>query len=995
MESNPTRPESLHPRRAPAHKSVSLRHSPPVQFQDSTTPSSGDSALRSGNTSTDPVGSIGLSLKPGTQKHSSGESSNAERWFESSNNNIAQSAASFTENEPPFFLRNSSSSETPPDVTDRRIAPFQPETSELPYRSCLLPEESRESGSDDFRNIIDDLTVENRKLKRRLKKYKKVHDTHLQADKLFEIRVHGLSAEKKKELEETLWKFSMGLEEPPTAVSTVPSTHGHVGSSNSGHLPSSLDNRQTSSHTSTRFGDSAYASMSASGQNSAAPSGHDSEHKKASKSTMTRQQQNVRSYLHEIPQGLLPTRSVAMSEKAKKKMVVRRMEQIFAGKGPAPDGHQHQIQQEEVAQSAAQADRKATEDAGRFVKREGLREAQIMHEPTEDPVQPEPEREKPRITSGILKPDMESRGTDTGEESPNQRPTRPLDLDPHRAQVPQENIDYMRHLGFSPADINSTHQLEDDHGWIYLNLLINMAQLHTVNVTPEFVKQAVSDYSTKFELTPDGRKIRWRGGDDITRNSSDSSPDGQNQPSTVSGRKLKKRGKAIGQSNGGTNNSLSMSTPQFDEHRNKLAYVPLFYQNQETESDDDFSPEPQISWSSPEQDQTGVSSGLTSSGVRNDTQKKNTPGDDGPIIFYNKFRFCTDLSGDRNNKPLATPNTASSLNAWPVGASPPRPTKGAPKEPEMRGPLYHVNIDDASEDAMDVDDDQPSSELNMSLVSGGSSEDLAATRQPMFINLDASGVGGVQPDDHFSIDVESRSRTVKDVSGGARHATVHKYPNRIVAALAERRKPEEAAGKGKATDQFLRREIISARRTQLEASVLPPPSFLIPGNDDDESDYDDDEAVSECHSYYNEPPSVCPRPQLVNMASLSSDEESSSEEEDGSESDGEVDLLASARMADPKMIREQEIQYDSAVAERLAEEIPAGSSAATAGGGSGFNTPFSVGEGVGKSPKMPSRRSSKMGAGAVAASVVAGMKRQRTGEGAVGPLERRKTPKLE
>lgn len=52
-----------------------------------------------------------------------------------------------------------------------------------------------------------------------------------------------------------------------------------------------------------------------------------------------------------------------------------------------------------------------------------------------------------------------------------------------------------------------------------------------------------------------------------------------------------------------------------------------------------------------------------------------------------------------------------------------------------------------------------------------------------------------------------------------------------------------------------------------------------------------------------------------------------------------MDFLAAARQVDPETIRVKEREYDAEVAERLAEEIPAGSSAATAGGGSGFNSP--------------------------------------------------------
>jgi len=81
-------PFSGHPRRPPAHKSVSLRHSPSTQ--DSTF--TGEKHLGTVKSNQKQVSRHErLSLRPGTQKYSSGESSNAERWFEDSNNNVIDS----------------------------------------------------------------------------------------------------------------------------------------------------------------------------------------------------------------------------------------------------------------------------------------------------------------------------------------------------------------------------------------------------------------------------------------------------------------------------------------------------------------------------------------------------------------------------------------------------------------------------------------------------------------------------------------------------------------------------------------------------------------------------------------------------------------------------------------------------------------------------------------------------------------------------------------
>jgi hypothetical protein len=145
------------------------------------------------------------------------------------------------------------------------------------------------------------------------------------------------------------------------------------------------------------------------------------------------------------------------------------------------------------------------------------------------PAEPEIEMKEARQSKPVA-PNMSNAdiptGDPAGEESPDQRPTRPLDLDPNRAQVPEDNIKYLRHLGFSPLEAGSDEQLVDGHGYMYLNVLINMAQLHTLNVTPEFVKKSLEQYSKKLELSSDGRKVRWKGGSDLTRTSSNGSPDG-------------------------------------------------------------------------------------------------------------------------------------------------------------------------------------------------------------------------------------------------------------------------------------------------------------------------------------------------------------------------------------------------------------------------------------------------------------------------------------
>lgn len=620
-----------HPRRPPAHQSVSLRHSPP---------SSPNAASDKAN----PPSSV--SPKMASNKHSSGESSDAGKWFERTNNLARQSTAADADNDPPFFLRNSSSSETPPDTSHHHHGPAHPI---IPYRPTLvhLDPEGGGSSTDDFRSVIDDLTVANKKLKQKLKKYEKLHDDHLHDDKLFEVRFHRLPDHKKKELEETLRKFAAALDD--SSATAYPDMASYT---------PALDKRPTAS-SSSRFAESGYASMYTSGQNSSTPSNptsnQDGDRRRMTKAALSRQQQSIQSYLHDIPAGLLPRHNhVPMSDKSKKKLVVRRLEQIFAGRQSASGIHQQPMQQEEVAQSAASADRQAREATGQEYKPEGQREAHIMLKDAGDCLTGD------REFLQSLRPSLHAGEHDVAAtcSSPDQRPTRPLDLDPARAQVSAENMEYIRHLGFTPPDMDTGEAPEDGHGWLYLNLLINMAQLHTLNVTPEFVKDALHDYSSHLELSRDGRKIRWKGGRDITRNSGDSSsehlsgasPNDDTPASPLKRAKTSTTGAGSESQVDSEQRARSMARAKRQKEQSKFAYKPLFFHKDDSEEDDDYygaSPPESLQQPYP----TGDLSAIASSATRHLPSKSRR--EDGPIIFYTKAKFCTDLSGDRLGTSLA------------------------------------------------------------------------------------------------------------------------------------------------------------------------------------------------------------------------------------------------------------------------------------------------------------------------------------------------------
>lgn len=799
----------------------------------------------------------------------------------------------------------------------------------------MFPPHSQGDTSDEFRSVIDDLTIENKKLRKKLRKYEKLNDTHLQADKLFEIRIHSLSADKRRELEEILQEFAANLETPQELKQSGKTTE---------RFAAKLQTASSLANT-----DSGYASMSGqnqslqSGQNQSLQSGQKNNVRTISQPGMSQeQQQNIQTYLHEIPVGLFPQHRTVMTEKARRKLVVRRMEQIFAGKGAANSGHQQPIQQQEVSNSAAHADRVDQGREGREHDLEGSREARIV------PISKHHGASKSNTTAmdQYVEPMDVDRNTyredEDSDDSPDQRPTRPLDLDPHRAQVPSDNIRYMRHLGFSPPEAGANANLADDHGWVYLNVLTNMAQLHTINVTVDFVKRSISEYSDKLELSPDGRKVRWKGGASLTRTSSDGSPDDAARGSMV----ISSKSVDAPDTFPGTISNSAMK-----QMVNKLAYKPLFFRQEETsDSEEDES----AAWTSPARINVG-SGGMDSEGKPRSSPRRRRGGDDGPIIFYNKAKFFTDLSGDTHGSKIDLGNVRhySNNRLRPVGLSRNASLDGDDSA-ERRGPLSKEGV--ITFDVVDTDQSS-----NSDLVTGlsrpassrtSSSEDIE--RSP--ISFEVSGIGGVHPSDNFSINVRSRQRLAAEATlPTIPEAKIKHYTSRIQTILADTHLDPSRSRKGR--QHAVLDEIIKSERQHLPASKLPDPSFYHfddNGEDSEDSMYDSDSessgstASATASKMANRavPTSAL---QLMNWtAATSSDEgcDSSGDSDDGvdgqsmgGEDDGSIDMLANAREIDPNLIRAKEREYDGGVADRLAEEIPAGSSAATAGGGSGFNSP--------------------------------------------------------
>jgi hypothetical protein len=718
-------------------------------------------------------------------------------------------------------------------------------------------------------------------LKKKLKKYEQIYCGQLQSDKLFEIRVHALPASKKRKLERTLQDFASSLGD--TADEELSSAFAQKLAKVPDRKALHPHNASSSSGSNSRPVDSAYASMSTSGGNST--SRLQKQDSGQSSVPSINNEQSIKSYLSNISWGLLPKHPPVMTEKAKKALVVRRLEQLFTGSRDISGKHSQSKQQQEVSQSAANADRKESEAQGHRVEAEGRRESKIYAS----------EQQIPQTGLGS--------GTDSSEDSsprdrsasgatPDQRPTRPLDLDPSRAQDPLDNIGYIKHLGFDSPLMDAEKNVGEEEGWIFLNLLIGMAQLHILNVTPDFVRNAIREQSHRFELSSDGARIRWKGGKEptlVTMESGETSEHSsaysyelgvpQTGHSKSSKRSTENQSGVSGNNQSSHNPSSGSYNTMYEKQRPMLLgqtnyedpyqYRPLFYHNIRSEEEDSYSYDGKdSSLSSGPVD----SSMLDPDGARHRqsskkiTQSRLRKGAD-PIIFYNKAKFYTDLSKDDESMPYNCPlytKDVDGIVGWDDSSS-------IASAHEDKGPISK----EIAKASQQHDAENSDNSVSLDGFTDESTTSSKPTKQALDIkSFEASGIGGVVPGDNFSIEVNVQHQY-----------TLHK-------------------GKSKS-------KIVSVQTKELPPSDLPPPSYaFLPfsssSSDYQDSDSEESEEELDPQAYEQNVKDYVP-PRFLN--SFSSEEATDSADDDDSD-DSSIDMLAQAREIEPETVAAAEKEFD-------------------------------------------------------------------------------------
>ncbi|OTA99139.1 hypothetical protein M426DRAFT_68384 [Hypoxylon sp. CI-4A] len=940
------------------------------------------------------------------RRNSSGDSNetghSAKNWFEVSNQNaMSNMDTRAMDLDPPFYQKETDSSNE--EAAKYGITSQSPAYEFIQSRMPNV-HPGLDSSNEEFRSVIDDLTVENKRLKEELRKYKQMGPDSLRRDKLFEVKVHGLSGRKKRELEATLRDFTTSLE----GSSVGASSNRKKTSSKSKNMHSTLSKHASSSSGSnSRPVDSAYASMST-GPSSSVPllPGQ-------AKAARQRSEQKIQSYLRDIPEGLWPQPTV-MTEKDRKKLVVKRLEHLFTGKmgdpaehiplplGPEPIAEDIPMEgSDEKVIPPNDITREAQIRPRNLRRKESSRDnGSASNSHSHSNTHSNGDQTEPRdngngsgsgnVSGGGSGNNNNTSSPHTTMPPPEQRPTRPRDLDPDRRQVPSENMDYIRHLGlvapesrkqFSARDVSP-----DAEGWVYLNLLCNLAQLHILNVTPAFIRNAVSEKSAKFQLSPDGRKIRWRGGVDGTKFSSDSgsySQHNQSSDDTDGSNDQDQRKKLKTQQTSENDVTAPAHKPskpskfglgvQDSNSSESFHYKPMFVHHRTSSSDEQPSggDETGSSFGPAEESNLGMNSRWGQSGMSGVSQRKRRR--DGAIIYYSGAPFCTDLSGDfgeglgeglgEGEASPATYDVTSSADQGTqttqgpisVGITRPQFSRSTSGSSLPFRPLNTLGFKsrDTLMDLDDNDNDNNHDGIHLPELTAGETEDddidadfswsdTTTTQHSTLLNLEASGLGGISPEDHFVLMVKTRRpkdlHYNNDTNSPDSKVTTESIIHKLASMTTGSPVPPTIPFPTDITVHTVQIEYLSGRFRRLPPVPLPPPAFYFPESDSDldDDDDDDDESADNASSE-----SLISRRAILEDGPSSDIDLSGNDEEDEHSDDGhgyDVSANISPENGD-ELFDVPDIQRGRSGKASPLSKITTGSSVATAGGAvSGYNS---------------------------------------------------------
>jgi hypothetical protein len=472
--------------------------------------------MESGDMASPMIGSIPASpsrMEFLSGKSSLGEGSTADRWFEEYNTEVQKYNMACMNDDSPFIIDSGPSIEASPTIQRRNTGTDT--RSSLHLRTGLSQLDTDYVSAETFRDIVDDLTVQIGSLKRRLRRDNKSNSLISESRKPFEIKVHSLKADEKNELERILHRFVSGLPTRSGSEDTT-SRYGNL-------LPSGEPYSAMSSRISTLDVRSPHKSDSASVCRLSS-SASDSERRGFPEFDRSERIYVQSDEKHAGNCMLSRKKLESKTTRTKKKIVVHRLEQLFAGDNVFSRPKLHAIQQPEISHEVSHVKYSIVQAWNQQATSETLCAVHMLSRETETLTTAtsteQLEVTQQSHTSHLLHSKL-------GEKITKILP-RP-ELDP--SQLVAENVRYIRHIGLTPVDSGTAKLPGDEYEWFYLNVLVNMAELHTLNVTRDFIRKAISELSGHYTISSDGQKVRWssswnlvrkrRHGGDSSRNVSD------------------------------------------------------------------------------------------------------------------------------------------------------------------------------------------------------------------------------------------------------------------------------------------------------------------------------------------------------------------------------------------------------------------------------------------------------------------------------------------
>ncbi|POY76127.1 hypothetical protein BMF94_0850 [Rhodotorula taiwanensis] len=387
-----------------------------------------------------------------------------------------------------------------------------------------------------FRDIVDELTLQNQRLKQRLKRFESARvPNNLRNERLFEIRFFdGLPKQRRREIESFLTDYVQTLSSSGDHVSSSSSrinvtggssAHDHTESTSS--IGATLRSLRSSEKEVLAKEAMAIAlqgaSISAAGQ-SASASGSGSGSGSGPDRKMRDRRKDSSGGLHTAtmePLGSVPTPPIATPTLPDPPPLLRRPTDFFPPErdvlaapsfsGPEPRSLTGTGSGMRISDPTSKKRRRtpaATPAAPPSPERTSRlrRTASYDGSVTSDSIAAvqDPERLEGLVVELLERLFWECLPVEGAEEE-TLAPANPLHSDPQPLPAQSStNTQYLRTMLFS-------EETQKSGGFLYLNLLATMAGLHRLNVSVGTVRHALRSRSHLLEMSTEGNKIRWKG----------------------------------------------------------------------------------------------------------------------------------------------------------------------------------------------------------------------------------------------------------------------------------------------------------------------------------------------------------------------------------------------------------------------------------------------------------------------------------------------------